>query len=264
VAAIAGGAVGGIAFIVLVIVCAFIFVRRRSPRARHISGGEDGLNGGANPLRPEEDMPPPDYQGVFPQADMTSLSRIGAAWPRLSTTGTRFNSAARPMHNMTLTPATGAGQADDVRLWQRSANDASLLTWEGRQPEAVAGAKKSAGDLLPARAGLEDELGRPDENRLKQRNANDASVLTWKGRHPEVVVAGGMKLAGDSLPSRADLEDEPRKANDDRVGQRNANDASILAWKGCQPEAVAAGNKLEGDPIPIHLDYDLEDEPRKA
>jgi hypothetical protein len=241
VAAIAGGIVGGIAFMVLVIVCAFIFLRRRFPRARPISGAEDGLNGGANSLRPEEDMPPPDYQGVFPQADMASLSRIGSAWPHLSTPETRFNNAtrtmrpgyARPNHTM-LMPATGAEQADDVRVWQRSANDASLMTWEGRQPEAVAGEKKSAGDLLPTRAELKDELGRADDNRVEQRNANDAPILTWKGRQPEAV-AGAKKSAGDLLPTRAELEYELGRAEDNRVEQRNANDASILAWKGRQP-----------------------------
>jgi hypothetical protein len=148
---------------VAAVTSAFFFLRRRLRRARLMLGDEGGLDGGAQPFRSEEDMPPPDYQRVFPQAGMALLSRIERAWPRFSTAKTRAANAARVAqleHAIsTLTPAMGDGQADDDRVGPRNANDASILAWKGRQPEAVAAGKKLEGDPIPIHLdhGSEDE-----------------------------------------------------------------------------------------------------------
>jgi hypothetical protein len=65
VAAIAGGVLGGLAVIAVTTTCASFLLRRRFRRTRFTFVGEDGIDGGNLPARPEEDMPPPDYQRVF-------------------------------------------------------------------------------------------------------------------------------------------------------------------------------------------------------
>jgi hypothetical protein len=148
-AAIAGGVVGGIIFLMTVTACVFFFLRRRSRRARLILGDEDGLNGGVHPFRSEDDMPPPDYQRVFPQAGIALLSRIERAWPRLGSTEGR--DATRTLQLglaspalLALTAATGKGTTQKslrdhtTRPTLRNGNDASILAWNGRQPETIA------------------------------------------------------------------------------------------------------------------------------
>jgi hypothetical protein len=151
-------------------VCCFVaptsvlfFLRRRFRRPRLILGDENGLDGGDHPFRSEEDMPPPDYQRIFPQTGMTLLSRIDRAWPRLTTAKIRATDAGRVMRQgqasaviLTPPPAMEDGQAEDDRVLQRNANDASILAWKGRQPEAgVVG--KSADDVISRRLGLQEE-----------------------------------------------------------------------------------------------------------
>jgi hypothetical protein len=147
-AAIAGGVVGGIIFLMMITACV-LFLRRRSRRARLILGEEDGLNGGVHPFRSEDDMPPPDYQRVFPQAGIALLSRIEKAWPRLASTERR--DATRTLQLglaspalLALTAARGKGATQKSprghhnRPTLRRGNDASILTWNGRQPGAIA------------------------------------------------------------------------------------------------------------------------------
>jgi hypothetical protein len=164
VAVIVGGVVGSIVFVMVTITCVFFFLRRRFRHARLILAEEDGLDGGLRPFCSEEDMPPPDYQRVFPQVGVTWLSRTERAWPRFPTAKTRVNNAARPTrpsltppYILTPTPAMGDEQAEVNHVIQRNANDASILAWKGRQPEAEVVGKKSADDVISGRLELQEE-----------------------------------------------------------------------------------------------------------
>jgi hypothetical protein len=135
-----------------VVTCAFFFFRRRFRRAGLILGGEEGIDGGADPSRAEEDMPPPDYQRVFPRAGPTLLSRAGMSWSRLLNVKDRAGNATRGLRRDHVPPNTQdmASTAKDngtmsrplqditIPATDRDQKDASVLRWEGRQPEVIA------------------------------------------------------------------------------------------------------------------------------
>jgi hypothetical protein len=167
VASITGGVVGGVALLVGAATCALCFFRRRMRRTRLTSAGEDVMDGGAHPFRSEEDMPPPDYQRVFPSVGVSLLSRTGRARSRLlNLKGRRTNieRGDRPDHRPPEILATAGNDAtqqpsrdNDNLVELRHANDASILAWKGRQPAAVAVEKKIPGDPVSSHDELQEE-----------------------------------------------------------------------------------------------------------
>jgi hypothetical protein len=133
--------------------CAFYFFRRRFRRTRFTFVGEDGIDGGTTPARPEEDMPPPDYQRVF-------AHRSGAMQPQSFARGQQRDplQAAHPSvfrrffggkRQRDVTPATletsevqhlpaditESATARHPPL-PRPGTDPSLLAWKGELPAA--------------------------------------------------------------------------------------------------------------------------------
>jgi hypothetical protein len=77
VGAIIGGAIGGAAFLLLSMIIMFILLRRRIRRARVTFTIEDSEEF-HSPPQAEEDMPPPEYQRIFPTVRARSLRAL--AW----------------------------------------------------------------------------------------------------------------------------------------------------------------------------------------
>jgi hypothetical protein len=149
-----GGFVGGVLFLVSVMTGAFFYyrrrVRRRYLRARLILGGEEGIDGGVDgvdkPAQSEDDMPPPDYQRIYPSTGPTLLSRVGLAWPRLLDVKNLGANAAKDPPRDHQPPTqdiafTAAKKRSTLAVTNRTASqdtkDAAALGWEGRQPPGV-------------------------------------------------------------------------------------------------------------------------------
>jgi hypothetical protein len=80
VGAITGGAVGGVALLLLSMIGMFLVLRRRFRRARVTFTIEDSEEDPPAP-QAEEDMPPPEYQRVFPTVRRAmSLRVLAPAW----------------------------------------------------------------------------------------------------------------------------------------------------------------------------------------
>jgi hypothetical protein len=175
-----GGFVGGVVFLVSVMTGAFFYyrcrVRRRYLRARLILGGEEGIDGGADdvdkPAQSEDDMPPPDYQRIYPSTGITLLSRVGLAWPRVLDVKNLGANAAKHLPRDHKPPAQDiaptvakesvAMSRSTLVVTNRTAasqdtKDAVALGWEGRQPPGVVVvvAEISAGDSSSSGADLQ-------------------------------------------------------------------------------------------------------------
>jgi hypothetical protein len=105
--------VGGILLILFVIIASSLFYRHRYRGTRFRFGDDDGIDGGVVPLGPpEEDMPPPDYQRVFP-AGSSEEARLQAenAGLRTSNAELSFGTRLLPGRRKRAAAAVAAAQA---------------------------------------------------------------------------------------------------------------------------------------------------------
>jgi hypothetical protein len=150
VAAIAGGVLGGLALIAVTITCAFFLLRRRFRRTRFTFVGEDGIDGGDLPARPEEDMPPPDYQRIFARGSGVMRPHANARGRQRNPSDVhpsalrRFFGGKRQRDRSPAHPETSEIQhllADIAEPatarhppLPRPGTDPSLLAWKGQLP----------------------------------------------------------------------------------------------------------------------------------
>jgi hypothetical protein len=153
IAPIAGGILGGLVLVAVTITCAFYLLRRRFRRTRFTFVGEDGIDGGDIPARPEEDMPPPEYQRVFAHDSEAPGGHVPAREQRGFPNG-RFNPSralfrgkreraistiqapeALESQQRPTEPEEANTTTPEVRLLPRRLTDPALLAWKEQVPQ---------------------------------------------------------------------------------------------------------------------------------
>jgi hypothetical protein len=150
VAAIAGGVVGGVAFVLILSFTIFIVIRRRFRQARLTFVGEDGLDGrdSTQPRRSEEDMPPPNYRRIFPSdsgaaGDQAQAGHEAPVYARpwgiwrisRKRPGKGTSAPDRPTSNPSAMPAAAVFDAAlPQAAFDRAILNASAWTWKGVPP----------------------------------------------------------------------------------------------------------------------------------